>query len=317
MLLSIVQFCVGLFLLYFSAEWLVISSSSLAMRLKIPMLFIGLTIMAIGTSIPELMISLKAAINGQDDIAIGNIVGSNIFNISVILGVSSFIIPLKSNLKSLRVYIPVLIFSGILLCCFFWDMKLTRVEGIVFLLLFIAFVYIDFQISKRAERQNKSAATIDKISFNIRSLKNSYHEILIIFISLIVLMLGTNIFIIGSVEIARIMGISQSVIGLTIIAASTSLPELAASLIAVLDGKPELALGNILGSNIFNILGIIGISALGSPLTLSGIKAIDLLVLLFFSLTMIPFMWSGFRFRYWGGIMFLAGYITYATWLFF
>lgn len=307
--ICLIQITIGLLLLYVGAEGLVRASVSLAHRLRVSPLIIGLTIVAYGTSMPELMVSLKTALSGQGSISIGNIVGSNIFNIAVILGMSAFIYPLKINIKLLRLDTPIMILVAVLFGILFRDKQLDRAEGLILFLLIMGYTSFNFYAARRTSK--KEIAQIKKETSSIKIFKNFNLEIAVILGGLLFLAIGANFLINGSICLARIIGISEAIIGLTIVAAGTSLPELATSLVAAFRKSPDIAVGNIVGSNTFNILGVLGISSLLSPVHSAGISFMNIYVMVFFSIILLPLMWSGFQIKRLEGLILVAGYICY------
>lgn len=232
-------------------EGLVRGASSIALRLGIPSIVVGLTIMALGTSAPELAVSIKASMSGNPEIAMGNIVGSNIFNILFILGLSSLIIPLKINLSIIKKEIPFLIFITVLFYGFFWDQKLAKYEAICLIGLCIGYTYLlvkNALSETKGEELNKGV----KPSLLINSI--------LILVGLVSVIYGAKYLVLGTSDVARSLGVSETIIGLTIVACGTSLPEVIASVMAAIRGKGDLAIGNVVGSNLYNILAIGGVS---------------------------------------------------------
>ncbi|HUU39631.1 MAG TPA: calcium/sodium antiporter [Desulfatiglandales bacterium] len=307
--ISLIKIIVGLLLLYIGAEGLVLASSSLALRLRVSPLMIGLTIVACGTSMPELIVSLKTALSGQGSITIGNVVGSNIFNIAVILGLSALIYPLKVNIKLIRLDTPIMILAALIFGLLFYDMHLSRFEGLILLLLVILYTFINFYMARNASK--KDIVQIKKETLSSKPLGNIYHETIILIAGFFILICGANYLVDGSIRLAGIIGVSEAIIGLTVIAAGTSWPELATSIVAAFRKHPDIAVGNIIGSNIFNIFGILGISSLLSPITGAGINFVDVYVMIALSIILLPLMWSGFELKRWEGLVLIGGYIGY------
>lgn len=313
MIVSLLQIVSGLILLYFGAEFLVRGSSSLALRLKISPLIIGLTVVAFGTSMPELTVSVRSALSGQGSVSIGNVVGSNIFNVAAILGISSLIRPLNVNIKLIKNDTPVMILTSVLFIILFYDSKLTFPEGLVLTVGLIVYVFMNLFLAKRAPQTD-----IQKITEEIpvkKLFKNVYLEILIIIASLIVLIFGARFLVDGSVTLARIIGISEAVIGLTVVAAGTSLPELATSVVASIQKRSDVAIGNVIGSNIFNILGILGISAMVKPIDGKGISYVDAVLMSVLSLLLLPIMRTKYKIQRWEGFTLLVMYGFYLFYL--
>lgn len=312
MVMMIVLLISGTVLLYFGAELLVKGSANLAMRCGVSALVAGLTIVAFGTSAPELVVSIKAALDGLGDIAVGNVIGSNIFNIAIILGLSALIHPMKVHLNVLKVDTPVMLASSVLLMAVLHDLYLSRVEGIFLFAGIIA--YMTFTIIT-ARRTGET-----KVDFPLEQLtpKKKVTPVLdIIFVigGLCLLALGSRFFVNGAVSLARAIGVSEAVIGLTIVAVGTSLPELATSIIASIKKEDDIAIGNIIGSNIFNILAILGTSSTITPLNASGVGQISLYFMLGTTVLLMPFMRTGFVLNRIEGLLLLIVYWGYMYYL--
>lgn len=312
MVMMIVLLISGTVLLYFGAELLVKGSANLAMRCGVSALVAGLTIVAFGTSAPELVVSIKAALDGLGDIAVGNVIGSNIFNIAIILGLSALIRPMKVHLNVLKVDTPVMLASSVLLMAVLHDLYVSRVEGIFLFAGIIA--YMTFTIIT-ARRTGET-----KVDFPLEQLtpKKKVTPVLdIIFVigGLCLLALGSRFFVNGAVSLARAIGVSEAVIGLTIVAVGTSLPELATSIIASIKKEEDIAIGNIIGSNIFNILAILGTSSTITPLNASGVGQISLYFMLGTTVLLMPFMRTGFVLNRIEGLLLLIVYWGYMYYL--
>ena len=305
----------GFIILIKGADWLVDGASSLARRLKISDLVIGLTVVAFGTSTPELFVNIFASAQGNTEIAIGNILGSNIFNILLILGISSLIYPLAVAKGTVWKEIPFGLLAAVVLGALANDAlfdkinysTLSRIDGFVFIAFFGIFMYYIASIAKDAG--NSQQSDVKKISL-VKSL-------FMIAGGLIGLVLGGKLVENGAVDMASNLGVSQSFIGLTIVAAGTSLPELATSAVAAYRKNSDIAVGNIIGSNIFNIFFILGISALIKPLPISAGININIMVLIVASLILFLFMFTGKRRKIdrWEGVIFILLYAAYTTFL--
>ena len=314
MLLYPAYIALGFVLLYFGAEGLVRGSSSLALRFRVSPLVIGLTVVAYGTSMPEMVVSVKAALAHQGGISIGNVVGSNIFNVALILGVSALISPLKIKLQVIRIDAPIMFFVALLFFVFFRDFRIDRLEGVFFLTLVIFYTVGNLYFSRRA---GKRAEAEFSNALGVAPCKNVWAEAALIVGGLVLLIAGANLLVNGSVGIARLLQISEAVIGLTIVAAGTSLPELATSLVAALRKEADIAVGNIVGSNIFNILAILGVAPLFSPIYGEGIRMTDVYVMMGVSLLLLPMLRTGFRLSRWEGGLLFSIYIGYLSYLLF
>ena len=277
----------GLILILLGANGLTNGAASVAKRFHIPPIVIGLTIVAFGTSAPELTVSVSSALKGSADIAIGNVVGSNIFNTLMIVGCTALFAPIVITRNTLRKEIPLCILSSIvLLICandVFLDKAseniLNRVDGLLLLCFFVIFMGYTFAIaSKPATIEQQAEHPVIEEETEIKSLP-WWKSILYIIGGLAALIYGGQLFVDGATGIARNLGVSESIIGLTLVAGGTSLPELATSIVAALKKNPEIAIGNVIGSNLFNIFFVLGCSASITPLHLSGITNFDLFTL--------------------------------------
>ncbi len=307
MITSLTLLILSLMALYIGAGWLVQGSSALALKANISPLVIGLTIVAFGTSAPELAVSLGATLRGQGDIAIGNIVGSNIFNIGVILGVSATICPLQVKKQLLRIDIPIMLAATILFTILFWNGTLGRMEGLFFLTGIIIYTLFSLLYSRKQEEEP-----------NLELEEQPKHwavDTLTIIGGLVVLVFASRLLVDNAVSIAKELGVSEAVIGLTIVAAGTSMPELATSVVAAYKHKTDIAIGNIVGSNLFNILAIAGFCSLMHPIEAKNVNYIDLLVMLAISILLLPLMKSGQKISRTEGAALILIYVIYLFWL--
>ena len=276
----------GLILILLGANGLTDGAASVAKRFRIPPIVIGLTIVAFGTSAPELTVSVSSALKGSADIAIGNVVGSNIFNTLMIVGCTALFAPIVITRNTLRKEIPLCILSSIvLLICandVFLDKAseniLNRVDGLLLLGFFVIFMGYTFAIASQPATTGDAGHPVIEEETEIKSLP-WWKSILYIIGGLAALIFGGQLFVDGATGIARNLGVSESIIGLTLVAGGTSLPELATSIVAALKKNPEIAIGNVIGSNLFNIFFVLGCSASITPLRLSGITNFDLFTL--------------------------------------
>lgn len=297
----------GSALLYYGAEGLVRGSSSLAGRIGISPLIAGLTVVAFGTSAPELSVSLSSALGGLPDIALGNVIGSNIFNIAVILGLSALIQPLKIHLNVIRRDIPVLCLSaglvfGLMVLGYF-----PRVAGIA--LLFALLVYLTFTIRSAKNIQEADRESLLEVPPPLT--KYWLTDLAVLLTGLGILVLGSRLFVQGATGLAKMLGVSDAIIGLTVVAAGTSLPELATSVVATLRRQSDIAIGNVVGSNIFNVLCILGATLTVSPIHNSGVGLRDGITMLLLSLLLLPFSLTGKRISRMEGALFLVSYVIY------
>lgn len=302
----------GLVLLYFGAEGLVRGSASLALRLGIGPLLVGLTVVAFGTSAPEMIVSVKAAYLGQGDISVGNVVGSNICNIGLILGFCALIVPIKVASQIVRVDTPIMIVTTALAIALLYDGSLTRMEGIIFFLLLVAYVVFSIRLAKK----QASDPLAQEFSEEVKISKSGVAlDVVMVIGGLVMLVFGARFLVDAAIEIAQAFGLSEAVIGLTIVAVGTSLPEFATSLVAAIKKESDIAVGNIVGSNIFNILGILGVSAIITPLSSSGITTLDLGVMAAFALALWGFAATGQRITRIEGLLMIVAYSVYVAWL--
>lgn len=321
MFLSIVYLLGGLILILGGANYLTDGSSAVARRMGISDLVVGLTVVAFGTSTPELAIGIISAIQGNAELAVGNTVGSNIFNILAIIGITSIVRPIKVEKSIMTNEIPLVILSSIVLIVMANGPLLdgdpsaiiTRIDGIILLLFFTIFMRYTFaQARTKGNNDDPAAQKATK-----RPSLSMWRSILFIIGGLAALVFGGDLFVDGASEIARRFGVSDAVIGLTIVAVGTSLPELAASVTAAVKGMPGLAIGNVIGSNIFNIFLVLGSAATIAPLPLGNVTNIDLGVLLFSSLLFWVFgqFFKTRTFTRAEGVFMAACYIGYMIWL--
>ncbi len=310
MITSVTLLILSLFALYIGAGWLVKGSTELALKARISNLVIGLTIVAFGTSAPELVVSLNASLSGQGDIAVGNIIGSNIFNIAVILGISAAIHPLQAKRQLTRLDIPILIVATVVFTLLFWNGTLNRLEGCLFLAGIIIYTVFSLYYSRKHEKKiEEQTGELEKQP------EPWYKDVLYIGGGLVILIFASNLLVNNAVSIAQELGVSEAVIGLTIVAAGTSLPELATSVVSALKKNPDIAIGNIVGSNLFNILAIAGTSSVVNPIVAKNVNYIDLLVMLGLSLLLLPLAKSGQKISRTEGWALIVMYLCYLAWL--
>lgn len=310
--MDILLLIVGLGLILAGANFLTDGSAAVAQRLRVPEFIIGLTIVAVGTSTPELVVSVLSAIAGKSDVAIGNIVGSNIFNVFVILGICALIRPLPLTRSTIRRDIPIGMVVSLLLFVLASDAllhlgptdRLGRGDGILMLILYIALMWYTIRAAGRTEETPAEGA---------KAPMAAWLAAVMIVGGLAGLVFGGELFLDSATALARQLGVSESVIAITLVAGGTSLPELASSVVSLVKGKADMALGNVIGSNIANILLILGLSATINPLTMGGITTTDLAVVI---LTSLLLFLTAFTFRRravdrWEGLIFLVIYALY------
>jgi cation:H+ antiporter len=312
MLVTLLQGALGLSLLYFGGESLIRGSSDLAQRLGISPLAIGLTVVAFGTSAPELAVSVDAALRGLHDIALGNVIGSNIANIGLILGLAVLIRPLKVEAKILRFDAPLLIVASLAMVLVLTDQQVSRSEGYALLTALAVYVAFTFWESARESESVKSefAAVVPA------SQPHLLLSLALVLAGLAMLVFGGRQLVASAVGLASALGVSNAVIGLTIVAVGTSLPELAASLVALARGQSDIAVGNVVGSNLFNILGILGAAAAVQPLQAANISATDLGTMLGLAIALGLLLFIRLHLGRREGALLLCCYVAYSAWLF-
>lgn len=299
----------GLVLLYFGADLLVKGAVVIARRLGVGPLVIGLTIVAFGTSMPEMTVSVQAALTGSGDIAAANVVGSNIFNVAFILGLAALICPIRISSQLIRVDTPIMIGVSVLCMLLFRDKRLSRPEGLLLFAGIVVYTWLAFYLARKkpsdiVEREAEEMLREQKTDWLSG---RSWRSIAAVLGGLVLLVLGSKALIAGSIRLAQAFGLSEAVIGLTIVSAGTSLPELATSVVAALRRQPDIAVGNIVGSNIFNILAILGVSSTLVPYAAPGMTAVDLWVMLGIGILLLPLMWTRFNLsRLEGAVMLLC-----------
>lgn len=296
----------GIVVVLKSADWLTNGAVGLATKLGISQIVIGLTIVAIGTSMPEFFVSIVSAVKGTPDLAVGNIVGSNIFNVLLIVGVAATVAPIAIQRATVRRDIPIAIVASIMLTFMMLDDNISRIDALILFAAFIAFIWITLRNSKN-DANEKDASTEKVIP--------TWKSVLFIIFGLVGLVLGSNIFVDNASSLAHGWGISDAVIGLTIVAGGTSLPELATSAVAARKGDSGIAIGNVLGSNVFNILMILGLTGIISPMHIQNITYIDMAVMVISMALFWLFSFTKLRVERWEGCVLIACFLGYITWL--
>ncbi len=302
----------SLVLLYFGAEGLVRGSSSLALRLGLTPLVVGLTVVAMGTSMPEVMVSVKSSLAGRGDLAIGNVVGSNMFNIGVILGLTALLSPMKVQFQLIKIDLPIMVVVSLGMVALLWDGAVGRLAGAVLFGGLIIYIAGNIWLARRTATKEVEAEYAEGVPARSGSV---LMDGLFILGGLGILVLGARLLTDNSVALARSFGVSEAVIGLTIVAAGTSVPELAASIVAAMKKEPDIALGNVIGSNIFNMLGILGIASMVAPITAPDIRHFDLWMMVAFAAALVPMLWTGLRVSRAEGATLFAAYCGYVYFL--
>jgi len=318
----LLSFVAGLVLLLWGAEWLVRGASRLALALGLAPIVVGLTVVSIGTSAPELAISIGSAISGTPDIALGNVVGSNIANVLLILGLVALIVPLIVHRQLVWLDVPLMIAASLLAFAMALDGLIARWEGAVLVVAAIAYVVFLIRMAKRHPEQVpkdpelESAETTNDIAASPKL--GVFKQVLLMAAGLAMLIGGAHFLVRAATQIATALGLSDLVIGLTVVAVGTSLPEIATSILSAIRGQRDLAVGNIVGSNIFNLLLVLGATAVlapgGVPVGASAIR-FDLPVMTAVAVACLPIFFNGHRIARWEGALFLGYYIAYTAYL--
>ena len=304
---------IGFILIYAGGEFLINGGVKFSNALKIDPVVVGLTFIAFGTSAPELFVNVKAAFLGSGGITVGNIIGSNIFNVAFILGLSVLIRPININKFFLKRDLPYMLAASVLCILFYvFDDNFSRVEGLILVLGLAFFIYYNIMYAKQEENEIKPEIEKEIKHFVSKSSKyEAWVGILLMALGCVGLYYGSEYFVKGSIMLAEFLGMSEALIGLTIVAAGTSLPELAATIIASLKKENDMAYGNIVGSNIFNILGILGISAVIAPIKNSGVRLIDFGMMLLIAILLYAFSYFQTKLSRLSGFFFCFIYNLY------
>lgn len=294
----------GFVILTLGAESLVRGASSIALKLGLSPLIIGLTIVAFGTSAPELAVSIKSAVAGNSGIALGNVIGSNIANIGLILGITALIRPIKIESQMVKRDIPIMIAASLLFWGLLLDDGLSFIDGAILSTLLVTYLsYSYFTADKQASDETEDVG------------QRQWLSIIFIIVGISMLVGGGILFVDGAVALAQSFGISEIIIGLTIVAIGTSMPELVTSIVAALKGQSDIAIGNVVGSNLFNILGILGVTALIHPIIGSEISPLDWQVMIGLAVMLLPFAYTGLRIGRREGAILILGYLSYISYL--
>jgi cation:H+ antiporter len=318
-----ILFCsIGFLLLYYGAEWLVKGSASLAKSLGVTPIVIGLTVVAFGTSAPELVVSVVSSIQNKSMIAVGNVVGSNICNISLILGLSAVFQPITSNSSVIRRDIPIMLFVSLYLLVLTLDSTIGRIEGATLFAGIILYTFFNYYMSSKEAKQcpGSDASSLSAEVEDIGYVPTRYKQLIFIIVGIAGVVAGAQLVVDSAVKIMQVLGVSEKFIGLTIVAFGTSLPELATSVIAALRKQMDISIGNLVGSNVFNILSVIGIASLVRPIPIPGgfIESglvIDYIVMMFTSfLPLVMMRKTSTITRKDGGIL-LTCYVGYLVYL--
>ena len=305
MLLDIIFIVLGVVMVLGGADRLTEGASALARRMNVPEIIIGLTIVAAGTSAPELFVSMVSALKGTPDLAVGNVVGSNTMNAMLIVGCAAMVAPMTISRSTVKKDIPCSVFAALLLTLLCVDSFLGLWDGIILLVGFSAFMV--YTLSQALKGKAEDVAEVRQM--------NPWLSVLYVVMGLALLVVGSNLFVDSASNVAYALGVSEGVVGLTIVAGGTSLPELATSVVAARKGQSAIAIGNVIGSNVFNILLILGLTATISPMQIEGITTLDMSVMLLSVALVWLFSYTRFTVERWEGALLVGGYVVYLVWL--
>lgn len=302
------ELIIGLLLLYFGAEWLIKGGARIGIRIGMTPLVIGLTIVAFGTSAPELAVAIGASFRGIGGLAIGNVVGSNIFNIAVVLGLCVLIRPLSVKVQLIRFDIPLLIAISFLVALMLRDGGISRLEGIFLTLGIIAYTAFNYYLSQ----SKPEAEVLEEFEGDLPELRGTFWADLgWLVLGMVLLTGGSHLMVTGACGMAYMLNVSKTVVGLVIVALGTSLPEIACSVVAATKNKGDIAIGNIVGSSIFNLLAILGATALIHPFRAEDLQPLELVFMVGLAVFLFPLARSGYSLRRWEGIILLAIYVAF------
>lgn len=307
MVIDIALIIVGVVLVLWGADRLTDGAVAVAQRLRIPEMIIGLTIVGLGTSMPELCISLVSALKGTSDLAVGNVVGSNIFNTLLIVGVAAMVAPITILRSTVWKDMPWSMLAGVLLAVLCFDGQVTRLDALLLFAIFLIFMGYTLYQAKKGKTETSAEET--------HSTRTPLAAAGLIVLGLGCLVVGSNVFVDAATRVARALNVSDAVIGLTIVAGGTSLPELATSVVAARKGQSAIAIGNVIGSNVFNVLLIIGLTGLICPMELQGITLIDYAVMTLGMAMLWCFSYTRLLVERWEGAALTAVFATYLAWL--
>lgn len=317
--MTLILLVAGLCLLVLGGELLVRGASKTAARAGVSPLVIGLTVVAFGTSAPEMVVSVMSSAAGRSDIALGNVVGSNIFNVLFILGLCSAIVPLVVSQRIVRIEVPIMIGLSVLVYGMGGDGRIGRVEGVLLLAGLLAYTLVQIRQSRKEKDERVKAEYEAEIGATAGKAGGRWSvNIGLIAAGLVLLVVGSRWFVTGAVAVARQMGVDDLVIGLTVVAAGTSLPEVATSVVASIRGERDIAVGNVVGSNIFNLLGVLGLAAVVGSRGLEVSRAVlsfDFPVMTAVAIACLPIFFTGHRIARWEGVLFLFYYAAYTLYL--
>ena len=313
MWLYVLYVVVGVVLVIWGADRMTEGAVAVAERLNVSQMVIGLTVVAVGTSMPEFCVSMASALKGTADLAVGNVVGSNIFNSMLIVGITAMVAPMTILKSTVRKDIPFALFASVLLVALCYNGTLSRLEAAILFIMFLAFMYITLQHAKRGERSEERGENEE--AKERKQSMSVWKMVALILVGLACLIGGSDVFVEGATQIADSMKISKAVVGLTVVAMGTSLPELATSVVAAKKGNSGIAIGNVLGSNVFNILLILGATGMISPLGNITITLVDFAMLILSMVLLLLFSYTKYTIARWEGAVLTAIFAGYMVWL--
>lgn len=323
---NIVLLVLGVIIVLKGADWLTDGAVNIATRFGVSQMVIGLTIVAMGTSMPEFCVSMVSALKGTPDLAVGNVVGSNTLNTLLIVGCSALVAPIMVKRSSVKRDIPFAVVASLLMLLFCLDGAIGRVDAAVLFAGFCLFMFVTLKYAKATEEPAAAVATNGAATATAISEASSSEAsqasgtsmlkaVVMLVVGLLCLIAGSNMFVDNASFVASSLGVSDAVIGLTIVAGGTSMPELATSMVSAKKGNSDIAIGNVIGSNVFNILMIIGITGLVKPMHIAGITTLDLIMMLASMLLMWFFCRTTYKVKRWEGAVLTIVYLAYLTWL--
>ncbi len=303
--MNILFIIIGIVLVLWGADRLTDGATAIAQRLNVPQIVIGLTVVAMGTSAPEFFVSFVSALKGTTDMAVGNVVGSNIFNTMLIVGVAAMVAPMTIAKNTVKKDIPCAVGASLMLAVMSLDNEISRLEAVLLFIAFLLFMAYTLRLAKTGEKEDE---TVIK---KMKPLKAAF----LVLLGLACLIVGSNLFVESASAVAKSLGVSDAMIGLTIVAGGTSLPELATSVVAAMKGRSSIAIGNVIGSNVFNILMILGITGVICPMDLHGITLVDMGVLFGSMLLLWGFSYTKYTVARWEGALLTVLFGCYMGWL--
>ena len=303
--MNILFIIIGIVLVLWGADRLTDGATAIAQRLNVPQIVIGLTVVAMGTSAPEFFVSFVSALKGTTDMAVGNVVGSNIFNTMLIVGVAAMVAPMTIAKNTVKKDIPCAVGASLMLAAMSLDNEISRLDAVLLFIAFLLFMAYTLRLAKTGEKEDETV---------IKKMKPLKAASLVL-LGLACLIVGSNLFVESASAVAKSLGVSDAMIGLTIVAGGTSLPELATSVVAAMKGRSSIAIGNVIGSNVFNILMILGITGIICPMDLHGITLVDMGVLFGSMLLLWGFSYTKYTVARWEGALLTVLFGCYLGWL--